>query len=377
MALIYTPTGWVDDDGSGTVGTLGDAAVMNNIEDGIGQVTDLLNAIAFDGIVGQNLMPEFTIPPWVSGGSGFVLTPLQTSPVRHITSDGQPIGYSLKCSVESSGAANFLASTSTVGREPSLRPNRTYTWGCWLRSDTTSRDFRLRTVFHTTANVQIVTPGGEYSALQASVVGDWILLYRTFTSPAAVAEEYVRFKPFVYCNNPGGSAGSPELVYLTEPFLVEGEAVPNFAPKPGDFLAGVDTPSAAGAANSRSVIINRSHALIDAGPLRFDIATNYDPTLNRLIDTTRGSYMLRFFVGGPRLAIAWAPATAGAPAYTEVLTVGSTGDLTARSLKPSTFTTATKPTAASVGAGAIIFVSDGAAGAKFQGSDGTNWLSLG
>lgn len=343
----------------------------------IKSVSDLLDVLAFDGIAGQNLMPEFTVPPWVSGGSGFVLTPLQTSPVRHITSDGQPIGYSLKCSVESSGAANFLASTSGIAREPYLRPNKTYTWGCWLRSDTVSRDFRIRTVFHTTANVQIATPNGEYTALQASVVGDWILLYRTFTTPAAVAEEYVRFKPFIYCNNPGGSAGTPELVYLTEPFLVEGEIVPDFSPKPGDFLAGVSTPSAAGAANSRSVLINRSHAIIDAGPTRLDIATNYDPTLNRLIDTTRGSYMLRFFIGGPRMALAWAPATTGAPAYVEIITVNSVGDLTARSLKPATFTTATKPTAAAIGAGGIIFVSDGAAGAKFQGSDGTNWLNLG
>lgn len=42
-----------------------------------------------------------------------------------------------------------------------------------------------------------------------------------------------------------------------------------------------------------------------------------------------------------------------------------------------TFTVATRPSAATVGAGAIIYVSDGAAGAKFQGSDGTTWLNLG
>jgi hypothetical protein len=41
------------------------------------------------------------------------------------------------------------------------------------------------------------------------------------------------------------------------------------------------------------------------------------------------------------------------------------------------FTTATRPTAAQAGAGAIIFVSDAAAGSNFQGSTGTAWVSLG
>jgi hypothetical protein len=41
------------------------------------------------------------------------------------------------------------------------------------------------------------------------------------------------------------------------------------------------------------------------------------------------------------------------------------------------YTVATRPTAAAAGQGAIILVSDGGAGSIFQGSDGTNWLSLG
>jgi hypothetical protein len=41
-----------------------------------------------------------------------------------------------------------------------------------------------------------------------------------------------------------------------------------------------------------------------------------------------------------------------------------------------TFTTATRPTAASY-PGAVIYVSDGAGGSKFQGSDGSSWVSLG
>ncbi len=40
------------------------------------------------------------------------------------------------------------------------------------------------------------------------------------------------------------------------------------------------------------------------------------------------------------------------------------------------FTEATKPSAAG-NAGRIVYVSDGAAGSKFQGSDGTSWVSLG
>jgi hypothetical protein len=44
--------------------------------------------------------------------------------------------------------------------------------------------------------------------------------------------------------------------------------------------------------------------------------------------------------------------------------------------KPGSFTTATRP-AASAWPGAVIYVSDGAAGAKFQGSDGTAWVNLG
>jgi hypothetical protein len=39
--MPYTPETWVDDDGSGTVGTLVTAARMNNIEDGIDAATDV------------------------------------------------------------------------------------------------------------------------------------------------------------------------------------------------------------------------------------------------------------------------------------------------------------------------------------------------
>lgn len=42
-----------------------------------------------------------------------------------------------------------------------------------------------------------------------------------------------------------------------------------------------------------------------------------------------------------------------------------------------TYTEASKPTAATAGPGSIIFVSDGGAGNKFQGSDGSTWLGLG
>ena len=42
----------------------------------------------------------------------------------------------------------------------------------------------------------------------------------------------------------------------------------------------------------------------------------------------------------------------------------------------ATYTTATLPAAADY-PGALIYVSDAAAGAKFQGSDGTSWVSLG
>ena len=47
-----------------------------------------------------------------------------------------------------------------------------------------------------------------------------------------------------------------------------------------------------------------------------------------------------------------------------------------RPLPLATYTVATLPAAASW-TGAVIFVSDGAAGTKFRGSDGTSWLSLG
>lgn len=46
-------------------------------------------------------------------------------------------------------------------------------------------------------------------------------------------------------------------------------------------------------------------------------------------------------------------------------------------LRPHSYTIATKPAAADVGAGAIIFVSDEAAGQMWQGSDGTAWNFLG
>lgn len=334
-----------------------------------------IKALYTKGLGGENLLPELMSIPWATGGSGVVATWLQSTPVQFIGENLNQRRYTVKLVSSAATGSIVMLQLNPAVRYLWLRPNKTYTWAIKVRSEDFSRDFRLRSLFfREDGAVQIATPGGEYSALKASVVDDWVTLTRTFTTPTPNAgEEWVRFKPFLYCNN----LADTDIHYATEPVMVEGDVVPNYSPRPGDFLTGVDTPSAAGASNSRSVIINRSHAIIDAGPTRLDIATNYDPTTNRLIDTTRGSYMLRFFIGGPRMALAWAPATAGAPVYVEILTVNSAGDLAARSLKPSTFTTATKPTAASVGAGGIIFVSDGAAGAKFQGSDGTNWLNLG
>jgi hypothetical protein len=47
-----------------------------------------------------------------------------------------------------------------------------------------------------------------------------------------------------------------------------------------------------------------------------------------------------------------------------------------QNVEPRAYTTATLP-AASQHTGKIIFVSDAASGAKFQGSDGTSWVNLG
>lgn len=53
-------------------------------------------------------------------------------------------------------------------------------------------------------------------------------------------------------------------------------------------------------------------------------------------------------------------------------TVRFTGPVLLRS-----YTTSTRPTAAAANAGAVIFVSDASGGSKFQGSDGSSWVSLG
>lgn len=44
--------------------------------------------------------------------------------------------------------------------------------------------------------------------------------------------------------------------------------------------------------------------------------------------------------------------------------------------RPRRFTTATLP-AANKNEGLVVYVSDAAAGSKFQGSDGTSWVALG
>ncbi|MBA3585381.1 MAG: hypothetical protein H0W36_12805 [Gemmatimonadetes bacterium] len=47
-----------------------------------------------------------------------------------------------------------------------------------------------------------------------------------------------------------------------------------------------------------------------------------------------------------------------------------------RHVVPRSFTTATRPAAAS-STGTVIYVTDGAPGSRFQGSDGATWVSLG
>ncbi len=60
---------------------------------------------------------------------------------------------------------------------------------------------------------------------------------------------------------------------------------------------------------------------------------------------------------------------------TEVVLVDGTSSMT-NPLLLATFTVATRPAAASW-AGGVIYVSDGGAGAVFQGSNGTAWVNLG
>lgn len=60
---------------------------------------------------------------------------------------------------------------------------------------------------------------------------------------------------------------------------------------------------------------------------------------------------------------------------TKVVSTDGTQGMTAP-FRLATFTVATRPTAASW-TGAIIYVSDGGAGAVFQGSNGAAWVNLG
>jgi hypothetical protein len=64
------------------------------------------------------------------------------------------------------------------------------------------------------------------------------------------------------------------------------------------------------------------------------------------------------------------------PAAGKGLTLDSNG-LIPLGISILTTTSANKPAASSVPAGTIIFVSDGGAGAVFQGSTGSAWVNLG
>ena len=52
-------------------------------------------------------------------------------------------------------------------------------------------------------------------------------------------------------------------------------------------------------------------------------------------------------------------------------------DMIERGFPVPNYLTARKPAATSVSPGTVIFVSDGGAGAVFQGSNGTAWVNLG
>jgi hypothetical protein len=52
-------------------------------------------------------------------------------------------------------------------------------------------------------------------------------------------------------------------------------------------------------------------------------------------------------------------------------------DMIERRFSFPNYVTATKPAAASVPPGTVIYVSDGGAGAVFQGSTGAAWVNLG
>lgn len=241
MALIYTPTGWVDDDGSGQVGTLGDAATMNNIEQGVDQVTDLANVLAYDGIAGENLLPDFDPTWWVSAGSGIVNTYDVGTPYR-IRVGGENVSKVLQCSVQAV-TSGFLAALNPAANYLWLEPGKTYSWGVWVRPETIARNFRIRSIFfQENGTTQIATPGGEYTALVTGVVGEWLHIVRTVTAPAAAAgQKYVRFRPYIYIDGAQGSVGSPELVYLTEPVLVEGQVIPHFRKSAIDLQNAIDT----------------------------------------------------------------------------------------------------------------------------------------
>jgi len=100
----------------------------------------------------------------------------------------------------------------------------------------------------------------------------------------------------------------------------------------------------------------------------------YDGSVFRYIDTAASSYVAQ---GDGDHSWYTAPSgTAGNPiTFTQAMTLDASGNLSnSGSHTIGSFTVATRPAHA---AGKMIYVSDGGAGAVYQGSDGSAWVNLG
>lgn len=192
--LLYTPTGWVDDDGSGVTGTQFTAARMNNLENGIEDVTVRSNELdgmqpnlhpdgSFDGVSSPS-SPYWTWASSMSSGG------LDFDEAYSRTGKGKGARATI------TGVGGTYAISTRPGQYVRVPGSRRVTVCGWVRCNQ-ARSGRIRALFYDdangTTNVPVWDDVGDFGGTTTVAANTWTYVRHTVTVPnPAVGYGYAR-----------------------------------------------------------------------------------------------------------------------------------------------------------------------------------------
>ncbi|MDQ1584496.1 MAG: hypothetical protein QOF36_2550 [Microbacteriaceae bacterium] len=335
--MDYTKTTWVDDDGSGTTGTVGTAARLNNIEDGIADAIAHNRIGTFAGMPAaaagnKNWLYIVTDSDDKAGlylSSGASWTKMQvgslplTGTLFGTTAPGSLYGRS------DSGALIFNYNYNTDRLSDTSKPGwlvkGTYSGGDTLtvaRAAATAGSPTWTSVFTIDSTGQITAVGSNHK------FGTGALVRSTLVDGCTVRSNY--------------DPATDRLLDTSKAMWVisVGDGTDRFVVYRAAPTAGSPSLATVGTFDSSALLTGAGNVRFGTGgTLRSATAdnaalhSNYNPTTDRLIDTSKTAWQAVAGAAGDVFSVYRAPATAGSPAFVLMFQVASDGVMSQHNIR--------------------------------------------